>query len=216
MADLITTDELYAALHIAPGDVEPVDAAQASQAITWASDAIRGYCDRNFGDPLVTEVREYEYDASQYLDIDDATAITGVAFSYGSTLADDNLTVDQFRPRPHKGPVYTYLVLPTPRGIGSGEMGFLQNLDVLYAEGRFGTLPIIAKVAGQWGWPDVPGPVKQAAVITTKRFMSNDDSDDYSSKSIDSYSWSRSPDAVSEAIPKAAKELLAPYVRESL
>lgn len=212
---LIQPSELFTGLGVAAGDVEPKDQLQAEQAIAYASEAIRVYCDRNFASPLVTQTREYEYDGSQYLDIDDATAVTAVAFSYGTTLPDDNLTAEQFRARPHKGSVFTYLVLPTPRGLGSGEMGFLSNLDVLYSEGRFGTMPIIAKVTGTWGWPEVPGGVKQAAIITVKRFLTAPD-DQYSSEAIDSYSRTRGVEASSEAIPRPAKELLAPYVRENL
>lgn len=208
---LIQPSEYYTSQSIASGDITAPLSAQIQQAITFASEAVRNYLDRNIGDPLVTETRTYEYDGSGYLDIDDAASVTAAALSYGTV--DLSLDTTQWRAQPYGRPVFTYLLLPVEGGRHpSPEMGFTQNLDILAREGRLGTLPTLAKVTGSFGWPDVPGPVKQATILTVQEFVAEDP--EYDAEAIESYSRSRSTQGTRTAIPDRARELLAPYVRE--
>jgi hypothetical protein len=214
--DLITADEYITAQGIAAGDVSPPQQAQIDQAISWASATVRNYLDRNIGLGIVTEERPYEYDGSGYLDIDDAANITRVAFAQ-PIATDLVLTTDQWRAQPYEGPVYTYLVLPTAGSGWSPEMGFERNLDTLAREGRFYTLPPVVKVTADFGWPEVPEPVKQATVLTIMSFTSPDQ--EMQSESIEGYSYSRPPrltQAALAAVPPRAQDLLEPYVRRSL
>lgn len=214
MADLITLADLKTALNVAAGDVDPLRDARLQQAITQASAAVSTYADRNFGSSNVTETRNYEYDGSGYLDIDDASDITAVSFNWYNYTQVLDPALQLWRPEPYGYPVFTYLVLPTWHGQISPEMGFRQNLDVLWRERGLSTLPLTASVTGTWGWPTVPEDVKRA-VIWTAASMSEEPGD-MRSESIESYSYTRESSRTSlesGAIPERAKDLLAPYVR---
>lgn len=202
---LISLNELKIALG-KPLNVTTEDA-KLEAAISAASQAILIYTDRDFGASNVTEARTFEYDGSGFLEIDDASAITEVslAISNYSTV----LTVDQWEAQPHRGPVYTYLLLPFGLLISSPAMGFKQNLD-RYEPVQ--TEPTIATVIATWGYPTVPADVKQATIWTATSMSENPRP--YTSESIADYSHSNQPQTSStEAIPERARSLLEPYRR---
>lgn len=202
MADLITLAEAK------NGGVKGTDPA-ILQAITHASDAIRAYTDRDFGTTAVTATRRYEYDGSGMLDIDDASSVTKVEMIYD--WATYEIPTTEWRAQPYGEGVYTYIFIPARWGIGSPAMGFNRNADVLAAEGRLGTLLTLADVTGSFGWPVVPGDVKQATVWTTAGIRENP-GNFIASQAIEGYSRGYTPSPVT-AIPERAKDMLAPYMR---
>jgi hypothetical protein len=216
MSDLVTLDEVKSALGVDPTDTRKDD--QYTLSIAWASDAIRGYTERDLGRAVVTEQREFEYDGSGYLDIDDAQTITAVSLAtYG--FADYNFALDQWVAMPSKrddAPVYHYLILPGGYYPGSPEMGFERNLDRIAAEGRLPQRPQTVKVTGTWGWPNVPGDVKLAAIWTIQDWVSRPGGDQLTAEAIEGYSRSwggRSGETIPLAIPNRARDLLVRYVK---
>lgn len=164
MADLLTLNEYktYAGIPVSDTQYD----SQLTAMLGAASQAIRTYTDRSFDTSLVTEERQFEYDGSGYLDIDDATAVSAVAFTYPTYSPDIVLDALQWRAMPFGGSVYYYVVMPQAVYGMSPEMGFMRNLDVAAREGRLlGPLPLV-KVTATWGWPAVPEDVKQATLWT--------------------------------------------------
>jgi hypothetical protein len=96
-------------------------------------------------------------------------------------------------------------------------MGFLYNIDVMAAEGRYPSASTVARVTGTFGWPEVPGDVKLAAVWTIQDWISKPKGDNQTSEAISGYSrsWGRSgelPTAL--AIPNRARDILAQYQKQ--
>lgn len=193
--------------------------ARITQWIPWASQAIRSFTERDFGAPTVTEERVFEYDGSGYLDIDDASSVSAVTLAYPNSQ-DISLTVDDWAPKPERrddAPVYQYLLMsPYSGGWGSPEMGFNRNLDVYTREhgGSWGS-PSKVKVTAEWGWPDIPGDIKMAAIWTIQEWISRPSGEAVTSEAIEG--WSRSwggrggTAAASFAIPQRARDILASY-----
>ncbi len=216
MADLITLAELKTARGETGTDNDP----RYSWLISVASQAIRNYSGRDFGSAQVTETRDFEYDGSGYMDIDDANTISAVEFIIPNS---SNLVLDstyQWVARPPKrddSPVFWYLMLPGgPGGAAfSPEMGFKRNLDVYYQEHRFATLPQMVSVTGVWGWPTVPVDVKQAAIWTIEDWVSRDEGEGLTSEAIAGYarSWDSGGQNATAAlaIPGRARDMLANY-----
>jgi hypothetical protein len=215
MADLINLSEAKTGLGIPTGDTSQDDSL--SQLLPMVSQAIRNETERDFGTPLVTETRTFEYDGSGFLDIDDASAITAVslvALGYPSLVLDPALGAWRAMPqRRDDAPVYWYISIYGGVGI-SPEMGFKQNLDRFYAEGGFGYVPTLMEVTGTWGWPVVPQDVKLAAIWTLQSWSGSSGQEGLTSESIESYSrsWAGS-NAFDGAlgVPNRAKDLLATY-----
>lgn len=213
--DLVTLDDLKIALGVDPTNTRKD--AQYSAAITAASQAILTYTERDFGSPVVTETREFEYDGSGYLDIDDATDVTAVAFKVPNA---DDLVVDPttWRAMPsHRSdaPVYYYLLLPMAGNLyPSVAMGFERNVDRYVEDYGYAQLPQIVKVTATFGWPDVPADVQLATAWTVRDWTSNPKaSEGLTSEAIAGFarSWSRLAGGGVMAIPNAAKDLLADY-----
>lgn len=211
MPDLITVPELRVSLAIPATDVDDDRDARLAQAIKGASAAVRTYCDRDFGGTPTAAQRQYEWDNSGFVDIDDAVAVTGVTYSIGGF--DTLIAANQWRAEPFGYPVFTYIVMPPISGmLFSPAMGFNQNLDVLYKDRGFVGLGPIVKVDGTWGWPATPDDVKQATIWVAAQMAQ--DPNAYASESIANYSRaSLIRGIVPEAIPERARDLLAPYVR---
>lgn len=217
MADLLTLTELRTFLGVDSTDHR--DDTMYAAMIPAASVAIRNFTERDFGAPSVTEERAYEYDGSGYIDIDDATAITRVAFSVPSG-ADIELPTDSWRAMPvlrDDAPVFYYLLIAGGYSGLSTEMGFLRNLDVLAAEGRLPQVTPLAKVTGTFGWPAVPEDVKLAALWTIQEWTSKDSGESLSAESIEGFSrsWgSKTGGTTSLAIPNRARDILANYQKQ--
>ena len=214
MADLITRDELKSILGIDPTDTRKD--AQYDEVIPLASQAIRTFTGRDFATATVTESRNFEYDGSGFLDIDDAADITTVEFivPHAANLALDSDQWYAAPPRRDDSPVYDYIVLVSPSG-SNPYMGFERNLDVLYEEGRLPGVTRTAVVTGTWGWPEVPGDVKLAAAWTIKSWTDTPEGDDnLSAEAIEGFSRSwgnRTAATTALAIPNRARDLLAAY-----
>lgn len=213
VGDLITLDRLLDALNRVEADLEPQEVDKFEAAITAASAAVRAYTLRDFtlNASGVASAREYEYDDSNYIDIDDAQAVTAVVVRLGWGQADIPINSNQWRALPFNRPVKDTLLLNHPRllyGI-SPEMGFTWNLDRY--EGP--QMPPIIEVTAVWGWPSIPEDVQQAAVWTAASF--SEDARQITSESIESFS--RSINVLQPAaIPSRAKDLLDQYRRISV
>lgn len=209
--NLITLAELKSAMNIAAGDVDAVRDGRLEIAIRDASAAVRRFADRAFGIPETLGTRQYEWDASGYLDIDDAMAVTTIVFTFGGF----EFPIEPFywRPEPQEGPPYTYLTIPHWAGIYDPEMGFTKNLDVISKDrGWPGLIPTV-KVTGSWGWPEVPPDVKRATIYTAADM--SEKPGNYVSESIAGYSYTTSnrTSGSPTAIPSVAQDILAAYVR---
>lgn len=212
---LMTLEDLKIALNIPASETDDDDAY--TSALINASRAIINYTERDFGSDSVTETRNYQYDGCGVLDIDDATAVAAVVLSYPNS-PDLTLDATQWYAQPQitaRNPVFTYLVLQDYGRGSSPEMGFRQNIDVLYREGRWGSFaPPIVKVTGTYGWPVVPDDVLQALVWTVAAFKDNPSPWITTSESIENYSRSFSrAHTVEVAIPDRAKDILSFYQR---
>lgn len=213
---LISLERLKDALDIAENNTSQDD--KLARAIASASTAIINYTERKFASPVVTETRNYLYDGSGALEIDDATAVTSVIVRYPNATPL-TLTGLQWFAEPVERPlgVYTWLVLPQVDAYGgpvSREMGFTYNLDTY--DGRMVTQPTTVDVAATFGWPLVPEDVQWATELTAVS-ISREHSSDEASEGIEGYNRSWFPPTQGgvrqEAIPQKAKDLLATYVR---
>ncbi len=157
MAELLTLAE-YKSLAGVTGTSKD---AQITAVLPAVSIAIRAYTDRDFASAEVTEDRDFLYDWSGFLNIDDASAVNSVKLA-GTALGANTYVV-----QPSRGPVYTWIELPS-RGL-SPEMGFTYNLDVFLRERT--PAGVTVTVNADWGWPDVPEDVKLAATWTASEFM---------------------------------------------
>lgn len=227
MADLITLDELLVARGDDPAQIDSKTADRYEWLIGVASALARSYTGRDFGAPQLTEQRSFQYDNSGYLDIDDASAISAVAFVDSAGVASDNvLQSNQWFPQPSlrdDAPVYWYLILPgAPGSPGfSPEMGFTYNADVYYAEHQRGAgIPQMVKVTGTWGWPTVPVDIKQATIWAIEDWINRDSGEGLASEAIAGYAraWSRgSQDApVGMAMPGRSLDVLASYQKHQV
>lgn len=209
LADLITLAEYRVAAGYDPTNT--YDDAKISQWIPFASESIRSFTERDFGAPVVTEQRTFEYDGSGFLDIDDAAEITDV------TVDDVSLSSDEWSAEPGRrddAPVFTYIRLPCYIGwtSGSPEMGFERNLDVYYRERNLYQLPSLIKVTGTWGWSFIPGDIKMSAIWTLQEWLSRPSGEGLSSEAIEGWSraWGGTANAAM-AIPARARDILATY-----
>lgn len=220
MADLVTLERLKIALGIPEPAVEHQDDAKNNAALASASAIIRTFTDRSFevsAQGSVATPRQFEYDGSGYLDIDDAQTITGVSAVYGGTTLPQSriLGTDEWLARPFNKPVKFWLQLPESYyAYGSPEMGFERNLDTYYQYGgvRGYGYPTIIEVTAVWGWPSIPEDIQQAVIWTALHLVTNPNS--YVSESIESYSrsYSQGGGEIGDALPERARAVLLPYI----
>jgi hypothetical protein len=181
--------------------------------------AIQAFTSRDFGRPVVTEAREFQYDNSGYLDIDDATAVSSVTaiIPWGTNYLFPSEEWYAQPPRRDDALVYTYLVLPGFPGGASPAMGFKNNADVAWAEGRWHSKPVMVSVAATWGWASIPPDVQMAAKWTLDDWLARRPETAAPAEAIESYSRNfgsaLSGEAVSWALPIRARDLLSPYTR---
>lgn len=218
MADLITLNEFKTAAGIPLSNT--ANDAEHTWLITAASKMISQYAQRDFGAPQVTEVRQFAYDGSGYLDIDDASNITAVSMVVpGGTDLPLNAPYQwvALPPRRDDSPVYYYIALPGFIGQGgfSPAMGFRYNLDVWVNDYGLPQVPTVLNVTGTWGWPVVPEDVKQATVWTIQGWESRKEDEDLTAEAIAGFSrsWGQrgagAPQAL--AIPSRARDVLSAY-----
>lgn len=224
--DLVDLEFIKAALDIDPTDTRKD--AQYTALIPAVSRAIVTYTGRDFASPLVTETRQYTYasDDGGYLDIDDTAQITSVVFAnpYGDDVTLDPDQWIAMPPRRDDSPVFTYIAI---QGLGDGYrppsplMGFTRNLDVLWAEGRYGFAAYAPtfKVTAQWGWPDVPEDVALAAVWALQEWVTRPNAEAMTAEAIEGYSraWGRQGVAsASQGLPDRSRDILAAYVKADI
>lgn len=214
---LVQLSEVKTALYVDPTDTRKDDLY--TSAISAASRAILNYTERDFASPLVTETREFTYDGSGFLDIDDANNITAVAMKVPNS-SDVVLDEEVWTAMPAKrddSPVFTYLLIPNGYpSYPSVAMGFERNLDTFVADHGYSTKPQTVAVTAEWGWPEVPADVKRAAIWTIRDWTSDPKGDSrLQSESIAGYSrsWAQLGGLGMLAIPNAARDLLASYQR---
>lgn len=196
-----------------PSAPDPRDA-QYNAAIIAASELVRNYTSfrfdlaDEFADP---EPRDYEYDGSGFLDIDEAWSVVSVSQHGNYDQAYTwTLSTYEWGAYPLNKPVKYWLQLPQNfAGVGmSPEMGFAYNLDTLYY--KYQERPNIVTVTALWGWPEIPEDVQQATIWTATAITET--SKPYTSESIEGYSRTRGAADDGEALPERAKAALAPYL----
>lgn len=209
--DLITLDRLLDALNKIPADMEPQEIEKYEASITAASAAVRAYTDRKFelNTSAVATPRTFEYDDSDYIDIDDAQSITGVTVTFPYGGFPITLAGAQYSAYPYNSPIKWALVVYAPTFHPmSREMGFTYNLDTY--DGPAGGPPPILEVTGVWGWDAIPADVQQATVWAAAAFA--EDARQITSESIDSFSRSMNTLAPT-ALPLRSRDLLDQYRR---
>lgn len=212
---ILTLAEYKALTGIQPADTR--NDVQISALLEGASQSVENYVGRKFAaNTGIATARNYLYDGSGFLDVDDCTAVTGVSFTSPNT---DPIVLesDFWTAMPDNEPIIYYLLLHG--GVGarpyfSPEMGFKRNLDQY--EATYYKSPTVT-VTATWGWPSVPFDVKLATALTLRSFVGTSGrEDDVTSMSIESYSKSwggRTGGTVALAIPNRARDLLSPYQR---
>lgn len=216
MADILTLSE-YKSM---AGSTNTRNDGKISAALPALTRAICLYTERDFDQmPPVTASRQFQYDESGYLDIDDATTINSVTaiIPWGTNYVFQS---DEWYAQPARrddNAVYWYLVLNGFVFGASPEMGFMRNVDVLAREGRWRSNPVMIEVNASWGWPSVPEDVKIAAKWTLDDWIARRPETAAPAEAIESYSRNfgntMSGEALAWAIPMRARDLLAPYTK---
>lgn len=210
MADLITLAEYKALTGTATTDTR--DDAQITALLPAVSRSIRSFTDRTFDIAAAPGPREFQYDGSGFLDIDDCTAITQVTSNLGYPPEVYTLESFEYTPMPHREQTtdnpYYYLLIHSYRLPGSPEMGFERNLDTL---GWIPQYPLVT-VTATWGWPAVPEDVKLATAWTVQDVISTPSSGP-TAEAIEGWSRSWGREGKVLAVPNRARDLLANYQR---
>jgi len=212
--DLITADELLAALGKNPADLDYENIQRYEFAVKSTSAAIRNYTGRSF--ELATGIptlRTFEYDGSGFLDINDAQSVVSVTGQDG--VSSRTLLADEYTAQPigSQWPVFEWIqVLGGVWGVGSPEMGFERNLDKLYS--NFSGRPVLMEVSANWGWAEIPYDVRQAVVWVAAAL--SEDTSTYQSESIEGYSRSHGQMVPNQVITERAMAALAPYEKQKV
>lgn len=213
MADLIDLDYLLAALNQKEADLEDSELENFENAIAAASTAIRNFTDHKFETSSgLSETRQYQYDGTGVLEIDDAQSVTAITLDFGNSVIRTLQAID-YDVQPFDGEIYEWIALAEGGWYsGSPEMGFTYNLD-RYPY-RIPVKPVVATVTGIWGWPKIPADVKRAAVWTTLAFT--EQPQPYIAEAIEGYSRSTGRLPSEAGIPARAQSLLVPYVKQKV
>lgn len=217
MADLITLEE-YKAL----GGIQPTDErndAQIEALLGATSRVVRNYTGRNFevATGVATE-RQFQYDESGMLDIDDCVAVTSVVTNAGVPGAEYTLQDVEWTAMPQDdSDVFYYVIIHGgPYYGGSPEMGFERNLDQYPLAQK---KPLIT-VTADWGWPAIPDDVRLAATLIVSEFVSSAGgagrSEGLTAESIEGWSraWGgRTGEGIAQSLPNRARDILASYQR---
>jgi hypothetical protein len=200
MDDLITLEELKVALNIPESNEQQDD--KLSQAIIFASQAIRSYTDRSFDVDSEEDVEKtYVYDGSGFLEIDDASEITEVK------ILDVVINPDLYLVQPYGKSPYSWIELPESR---SSTEQLWPNWPVI---ARTFPRKVLVTVTGSFGWDEVPADVKQATVWCASSFAET--ARPFVTESIEGYSRTF-PNPQVDAIPARAKQLLDRYIRVNM
>lgn len=188
---------------------------QINFALSAASELIRAFTGLKFevaSSGSLSDTRTYEYDGGSYLDIDEATLITGVSMRSGYDINATPTTLDTYAwgAFPLNSPVKLWLRLPAGNhGTISPEMGFRYNLDTIGFD-VYQNIPAFVNVTATWGWPTIPEDVQQATIWTAQAIAMA--TSPYQQESIESYSHTKGPMTDMESIPLRAQAALMPYI----
>lgn len=218
-ANIITLSEYKSLMGIQAGN--STKDLQIAALLPAASRAVRSFTGRRFelASGPATE-REFQYDESGILDIDDCTSVSLIETDAGVLGQTYTLTSDQWTVMPQDdSDVYYYVIVHGGPYFGvSPEMGFPRNLDQwpwLAFRKPFVT------VTADWGWDELPADVKLATAITAQELLgvgggTGGKSEGLTSEAIEGWSraWgSRQGGGQSLAIPNRARDLLVSYQR---
>lgn len=217
-ADLITLAEYKDLMGVGVTDTRKDP--QIEALIPAASRAVRSYTGRSFEvASLPATEREYQYDESGVLDIDDCQSITSITTDAGIPAASYPLDAAQWTAMPQDdSEVFYYVVIHGGPYFGiSPEMGFSRNLDQYP---YLGFQEPLVKVTAAWGWSEIPADVELATALTVGEFLSSPSgqggSEGLTAEGIEG--WSRAWGAKGGpmqalAIPNRARDLLVNYQR---
>lgn len=215
MADLLTLNEYKELLGIDPTNNR--DDARITAMLPVASRNVRMFTDRKFeiATGLATP-RTFEYDGDGFLEIDDATNITGLTTDAGYPAVSYPLTTDEWTAQPFReedsDDPYYWMLIHGARLPASPEMGFEYNLDTLGVSLKSPTITVTA----DWGWPSVPEDVKYAAALSVQNALVKPSGDDsLQSEAIAGYSrsWAIAQQNELLSIPNRARDILINYQR---
>ena len=154
--DYITLEELFNTTELTGTNFANHDA---RGAIASASQAIDEYCGRFFFTGGTADVRYYTPAESRHLSVDDIVACT----TFKTDLDGDGTFETTWT-------VNRDFTLEPLNAAADGKP--YEEIRVHPASGfRFSCWPRSAQVTGQFGWPAVPAPVKQATTIMATRLM---------------------------------------------
>lgn len=220
MADLITLSR-FKALQPGindPNAPNPKDPTY-SALISAASALIRSYTGMEFNvvrSSTLPTTRQYQYDGSGWVDIDEAQNITTVSI-VGNYLGAQawNYTQYDWIAYPLNTPVKRWLSLPPSTYGISPEMGFTYNLDTLAS--KYPNSQALVNVTAVWGWPSIPEDIQQAAVWTAQSMLDSAGGE-YQSQTIANYSRTKAYASVVEGdpIPPKARAVLESYIMPNL
>lgn len=130
-------------------------------ALQSAEDAVLQYTGRDFTQPAGAETRNYVYDGSGILEVDDFTELTDITVD-GESLPNG------WTAGPREGATFYWIDLGGRRA-ESPLMGFTRNLDTLLpSPGRY---RVNAAITAQFGWPgEAPASIKQAITWLVDEF----------------------------------------------
>lgn len=193
--DLTTVDSVRQFMQFRDADTEqdPI----IPSLVTAASRAIMRDCQREFKTGVADgTAREFEYKGDGFLDLGPFDL---------RALADPGVEVDSDGDSPTTITTDQYRLYPFPNAEG---VFTALRLDVSW-QGSFNRWPVRrVRVTGDWGWPSVPDEVETACIITVATWLRRDVSAFSTTFSIPEDRLERP-----EAIPSAARALLAPFRR---
>lgn len=181
-------------------------------------DAIRQYTERDFGDPDVTESRDFKWDGRGAVEIDDVKDVTSVLVNGSAFVANTQYVLG-----PDRDTRQYWLELPPARPTQDTAMGFTYNLDV-YGSLYPRTFPVTVSVLGTFGYPsdEIPGSVKMAAFLALSSAVDSPSEGNLQSEAIDTYarSWDTGAGQLNQGLPQEflparALTLLDPFVRRT-
>lgn len=217
-ADLITLEEYKALMGVQTADTRKDP--QIEALIPASSRSVRSFTGRSFevANGPASE-REYQYDESGMLDIDDCQTVTTIETDGGVPNASYLLDSAQWTAMPQDdSDVFYYVVIHGGPYFGvNPEMGFERNLDQYPYLGY--NQPLV-RVTATWGWAAIPEDVKLATALTVGEFLSSPagqgGSEGLTSEGIEGWSraWGAKGGAMQAlAIPNRARDLLVNYQR---
>lgn len=203
MADLITLDELRTAMEYPVADTSRDDLAE--QLIAQASAAIERETQREFT-ATASATRDFYWTrgAPVWLAPYDLRTVTTITVHPGTAQEDTATANTDYRLKPlvSRDGLYDRIEFAPDYAPDSSDY-----------EETFGQA--VVRVAGAWGYPTVPEPVKRACIVTVAAWMAVDVAA-HAFPDLDEPRGLAPPAPVQYAIPTPAWRLLSPYMRRTI